>query len=119
MSDEFTTLTCQQCGAGFILTSTYRDFLRRRGVQVVEPVLCPTCFVTKGPLPKIQGTVKWFSPKKRYGFIVSRDGEEIFFHEQQLLNHSRGKLPKGQKVSFHVRYPFKGPEALNVEVVSG
>lgn len=31
-------VVCQRCGRGFVLTSTYRDFLQRRGVKVVVPV---------------------------------------------------------------------------------
>ena len=26
------------------------------------------------------GTVKWFSPKKGYGFITMEDGQEVFVH---------------------------------------
>ena len=27
----------------------------------------------------------WFSQRKRYGFIATKEGEEAFFHEKQLL----------------------------------
>jgi CspA family cold shock protein len=109
--------TCQQCGSGFILTTMYQDLLARRQVNVVVPVLCPTCFLTKGPRPKQRGRVKWFNATKHYGFIVADTGEEVFFHQDQLLEEAPRYPQEGQTVRFHLHYPIKGPEALNVEVV--
>jgi CspA family cold shock protein len=117
MSSTRKAAICQQCGSGFIQTSTYMDLLARRQVQVVVPVLCPTCFLTKGPLPKQQGKVKWFSPKKHYGFIISDTGEEVFFHQDQVLRQDHPEPKDGQDVRFHLHYPIKGPEALNVELI--
>jgi CspA family cold shock protein len=80
-------------------------------------MLCTTCFLKIGPLPKQKGEVKWFSPRKRYGFIVTNDGEDVFVHQQQILNKA-GKHPhEGQGVRFHVHQTPKGPEALNVELM--
>jgi CspA family cold shock protein len=116
-SSQSRVATCQQCGSGYIVTSTYRDLLARRQVHVVVPVLCPTCFLTGGPLPKQHGEIKWFNPNKHYGFIVADSGEEVFFHREQLVEERHHNLQGGQKVRFHVHYPAKGPEALNVEVI--
>lgn len=116
MPSEGKVAICQRCGSGFIVTDTHRNLLLRRQVRVIVPVLCPTCFVMHGPQPKRRGEVKWFNPGKRYGFIVDETGEEIFFHQEQLLTDKRPNLPGGQKVRYHVRYRAKGPEALNVEL---
>jgi CspA family cold shock protein len=91
---------CLRCGVGFILTSNYRDLLQRRQVNLVVPVLCPTCFVTKGPLPKQHGTVKWFNPAKRFGFITTESGDEAFFHQDQLLGDQQGRLRGGGSVPY-------------------
>ena len=48
-SDQIQMIVCQRCGRGLILTSTYRAWLARRGAKAVVPVLCPTCFLRKGP----------------------------------------------------------------------
>ncbi len=117
MSNPPPVATCQQCGTGFILTSTYLDLLARRQVNVIVPVSCPTCFLTKGRLPKQHGEVKWFNPDKHYGFIIAETGEDVFVHEEQLLEGARRNLRGGQKVRFHLHHPVKGPEALNVELV--
>ena len=28
-----------------------------------------------------QGTIKWYSTEKRFGFIVQEEGEDMFFHK--------------------------------------
>ena len=117
MARSLRSATCQRSGRGFVLAATYLDLLQRRGGKVIVPLLCPTCFLTDGPLPKQRGRVKWFNPRKRFGFIVTEDGEEVFFHGDQLLEDN-GQVPReGQTVRFHLHYPPKGPAALNVELV--
>ena len=118
MSNEHQTVICQQCGCGFVLTSTYCDFLARRGAKVIMPVQCMTCFLKAGPLPKQRGEVKWFSPHKHYGFIVTGEDEEVFFHQNELFGDSGNPPHKGQVTRFHVRRSAKGAEAVNVELVA-
>jgi len=117
MSDHLQTVTCQRCGCAFAVTDNYRDFLGRRGVRVVVPLLCTNCFLKVGSLPKQHGEVKWFNARKRYGFIVTEEGEEAFFHERQILEGDGDGPHQGQRVRFHLHYPIKGPEALNVELI--
>jgi CspA family cold shock protein len=117
MSSRVQSVVCQHCGRGFVLIKTYLDFLTQRGVKVKVPMLCMTCFLKKGPLPKQRGEVKWFNLRKRHGFIVTREGEEIFVHQQQIIGNDKSKPHKGQTVLFHKRYAVKGPEALNVELI--
>ena len=115
MSDQKPLVVCERCGSSFILSSNHRDWLARRGVKVIQPMLCPTCFMKVGPLPKQHGVVKWFNPGKHYGFISVDEGEDVFFHQQQIVQSGEATL-EGQTVRFHVRYAKKGPEALNVEL---
>jgi CspA family cold shock protein len=119
MPERLRVIVCQRCGRGFVLTATHRNWLSRRGSEVVQPVLCPSCYLKAGPLPKRRGTVKWFSPRKHYGFIETRDGDEVFFHQRQILRGGEETRLKGQLVRFHVRNAPKGPEALNVELEEG
>lgn len=114
--DQLQVIVCQRCGRGFVSTLTYRGFLARWGRHVVIPVLCPTCFLEAGPLPKERGKVKWFSGRKHYGFITVGEEKDVFFHQQQLVEGVDNGPQEGQTVLFHVRYSPKGPEALNVEV---
>ena len=116
MGDNLRVIVCQRCGRGFVLTATYRGFLRRWGRDVIMPVLCPSCFLEAGPLPKERGEVKWFSSRKHYGFITMGDGEDVFFHQEQLLREGGAAPQEGQAARFHLRQAPKGLEALNVEV---
>jgi cold shock protein len=117
MQNQLQLAVCQKCGRGFVLTDTYRRFLTRRGRRVIKPMLCPTCFRKIGPLPKQRGEVKWFSQRRHYGFIITGEGEEIFFHQQQLFGDMEAHPQNGQTAWFHLHYSPKGPEALNVEIV--
>lgn len=114
-SDQLQLTICQRCGRGFVLTKTYRGFLARQGRDVITPVVCPSCFLKAGPLPKESGAVKWFSSRRNYGFIAMEEDQDIFFHRQQLLQ-AEADPQAGQRARFHMRYSAKGPEALNVEV---
>jgi CspA family cold shock protein len=86
-------------------------------VEVILPVLCPTCFTKAGPIPKKRGKVKWFNAAKHYGFIVAEDGGEVFLHQEQVVDGTESEIREGQPVAFHVRQGSKGPRALNVELV--
>jgi CspA family cold shock protein len=80
-------------------------------------MLCPHCFHKSGPLHKERGQVKWFSQRKRYGFIVTQGGSEVFFHQNQLIDGNEHPPHEGQRTQFHVRSSVNGVEALNVELV--
>jgi CspA family cold shock protein len=116
MSNQARSFVCQHCGRGLVLVDSYVNFLAQRGVRVKVPVLCMTCFLKTGPLPKQSGRVKWFDQRKRHGFITTTEGKDVFVHQQQILGNSKNQPRKGQKVLFHQRYAVKGPEALNVEL---
>jgi len=114
---KLTVLVCQRCGSGFLLTSTYLEWLARHGLQVVQPVSCPTCMIKYGPSHKVSGKVKWFRANKHYGFIESDSGGDVFFQRQQIINLNSHAPTKGTRVRFHVHDTWRGPEALNVELL--
>ncbi len=66
-------------------------------------------------LPRQQGEVKWFNPKKRFGYIVQTNGNEIFVHQSDLEGVSI--LKPRQKVSFEIGQSAKGSKAIHVRVV--
>jgi cold shock protein len=61
-----------------------------------------------------QGTVKWFSDSKRYGFISTDKGQDVFVHSSALQAGGFRSLQEGQRVQFDV---IKGPKGLQAENV--
>ena len=64
-----------------------------------------------------QGTVKWFSNEKGFGFI-SREGEDdVFVHFSAITGEGYKSLTEGQSVEFDVVDGPKGKQAANVRPV--
>lgn len=61
-----------------------------------------------------EGTVKWFSEKKGYGFIEQNDGPDIFVHFSSINAPGFKTLSEGEQVSFDVEESDRGPVAKNV-----
>jgi CspA family cold shock protein len=62
-----------------------------------------------------EGTVKWFSAEKGYGFIQREDGgADVFVHYSEIQGSGYRSLEENQKVEFEVGQGTKGPQAQNV-----
>lgn len=66
---------------------------------------------------RVEGTVKWFSNSKGYGFIERSGGEDVFVHFSSINSDGYRSLEQGQKVEFAVGEGEKGPQAQEVSVV--
>ncbi len=64
-----------------------------------------------------QGTVKWFSDQKGYGFIEQDNGEDIFVHHSEIQGSGFKTLSEGDRVTFDIGAGKKGPAAQNVKRV--
>ena len=62
-----------------------------------------------------QGTVKWFSNEKGYGFIEREGGEDVFVHFSAISGEGYKTLTEGQRVEFEVVQGQKGLQAANVQ----
>jgi len=63
------------------------------------------------------GTVKWFSEQKGYGFIQQDDGQDVFVHYSEIKANGFKSLKEGDRVQFDIERGKKGPAAVNVTVV--
>jgi CspA family cold shock protein len=66
-----------------------------------------------------QGTVKWFNPRKGFGFInVDDEDKDVFVHANEVTGAGlRNELYENQRVEFEIAQGPKGPNATNVKVI--
>lgn len=64
-----------------------------------------------------EGTVKWFSNEKGYGFISQAEGEDVFVHFSAIESDGYKSLQEGQAVEFEVTDGPKGKQAANVRLL--
>ena len=65
----------------------------------------------------IQGEVKWFDPKKGYGFIVGPEQQDVFVHFSQILGDGFRSLKDGEQVEYELVEGEKGLQAKDVKRV--
>ena len=63
---------------------------------------------------RVNGTVKWFSDEKGFGFIEQEGGKDVFVHYSAIAGEGRRSLHEGQQVTMEVTQGQKGPQAENV-----
>ncbi len=67
---------------------------------------------------RYEGTVKWFSPDKGYGFIARTDGgADVFVHQTAIQVSGFRTLEEGQRVEFTIEQGPKGASAANVTLL--
>jgi CspA family cold shock protein len=63
-----------------------------------------------------EGTVKWFSNEKGFGFIEREEGDDVFVHFSQIQQDGYKSLEQGQRVSFEITEGPKGLQASEVRL---
>lgn len=68
-----------------------------------------------------QGTVKWFSSEKGYGFIKPHDGsKDVFVHRNNIEGMDwEDALRDGESVEYDTEKTDKGLSAINVRRTEG
>jgi CspA family cold shock protein len=65
-----------------------------------------------------QGTVKWFSDEKGYGFIrPEAGGRDLFVHYSEISGDGFRRLREGDRVEYTLGQGPKGPNAQEVVLV--
>jgi ribosomal subunit interface protein len=64
-----------------------------------------------------QGCISTLFPDQGYGFIVSPEGYDVYFHKNSVVNRDFEKLAEGMEVRFSEEMGDKGPQASSVTVL--
>ena len=83
----------------------YKSFHNREAPILTKEEIC-------------QGSVKWFNPRKGFGFIQQDNGEDLFVHQSEIKKNGFRALNKNDRVAFRIGRGKKGPVAKEVEKVS-
>ncbi len=62
----------------------------------------------------MQGAVKWFDPKKGYGFIIGPQQQDVFVHYTQIEGDGFRSLKDGEIVVYDLLESEKGLQARHV-----
>ena len=144
MPYQDTWATCADCGEQFIFRIEEQRRQEQQGEQITPPDVCTTCRHRArsraapraqprhdpGPRPRPEkkptrpatlghgpheGTVKWYSSEKGYGFIVHPSGDEVFFHYTGIAPGEGQQFPDGTRVTYLIEETERGPQAVEVE----
>ena len=64
-----------------------------------------------------QGTVKWFDPKKGFGFVINDKGQDVFIHYTSIDADGFRCLRNGQTIDYDEFETDKGLQGKNAQIV--
>lgn len=62
----------------------------------------------------VEGVVKWFDPRKGFGFIIGPEGQDIFVHYSVIQGEGFRALKDGSSVVYDATRSDKGWKATRV-----
>ena len=65
----------------------------------------------------MKGTVKWFNPKKGWGFIGGEDGRDYFAYFEDVQMEGYKTLGQNEEVTFKVVETEKGKKAVEIKKI--
>ncbi len=75
--------------------------------------------MTRAILPeevkKMKGTIKWYNPRKGYGFIQGEEGKDVFVHQSAIPAGTY--LNEGDQVEYEIEETERGVNAKDVKKV--
>ena len=70
-----------------------------------------------GRIEEIEGTVKWFAPRKGFGFVIGPDQQDIFVHFSVIEGEGFRVLKDGSKIIYSAEETDRGWKATAVKRV--
>lgn len=107
------TLYCEQCGISFLWS--IEEQMEAATKPSAKPTRCSGCRHSLPADGRERGLVKWYSVRKKYGFIVRAEQPEIFAHRREVKGSVR--LREGDLVEFGVEESAKGPIATQIRLI--
>jgi CspA family cold shock protein len=101
-------LSCASCQTQFLWTPVEQQ----RDQE--PPRHCPACRYLLPAGDRRRGVVKFYSQRKRWGFVTQPDGGEIFFHRSALAPDQVLSLREGELVEYAVEQSTRGPQAVDL-----
>ncbi|RAZ83024.1 DNA-binding protein [Mesorhizobium hawassense] len=102
---------------GTRLTVTLEETQKGRQVARVLEIVESTSS-TSTNARESTGTVKWYNPRKGYGFITpARGGRDVFVHASTLARSELSGLFEGQRVLIECRPGKKCPEVQTIRII--
>ncbi len=69
-----------------------------------------------GPAEEVEGQVKWYDPKKGFGFVAVDGSKDVFIHRSVLAREGINELAEGQRIHMKVVPGAKGLEAIGLSL---
>jgi cold shock protein len=70
-----------------------------------------------GPAEEVEGQVKWYDPKKGFGFVAVDGSKDVFIHRSVLAREGINELAEGQRIHMKVVPGQKGLEAIGLSLI--
>jgi CspA family cold shock protein len=88
------------------------------GIKFISRELGEAPDVPQNYLDKLEGTIKWFNPFKKYGFVTPDDGlSDVFLHTSVLLKAGYKSIKPGVRILFNRIYSEGKYEVTSFEVI--
>ncbi len=65
----------------------------------------------------VKGIVKWFDPKKGFGFVINEQGRDVFVHYTSINSDGFRCLRNGQVVEYEQLESDKGLQGKEVQIL--
>ncbi len=101
---------CARCGISFLWSQE-----EQKRAEGAPPLHCPGCRQLLPAAGRERGQVKWYDPRKQYGFLTRAGHPDIYVHRSALPG-SRPLRP-GDLVEFRIKQTDRGPAAFEVVVI--
>jgi CspA family cold shock protein len=113
LQDEI--LYCARCGISFLWSREEQKWAGTMPGDSPAPKHCAGCRQLLPAAGRERGQVKWYDPRKQYGFIIRSGHPDLYVH-RSAVQGSRPLKPD-DLVEFAVEQTARGPAAADVAVV--